>query len=137
MLTWPRADSFTRPIHEIWSAEEIPGYEAVVERPMDLGTVLRNADTGAYITPTGAFDATACANDVLRTFANAMSYNAAGTTFHNHAKALTTRFRRRLEKLPPSPLPPPPPSVPAAALAVPPRPPRGGGSGKGAPKGAA
>lgn len=99
MLMWPHAEDFARPVFEIWSSDDLPGYSSVVTRPMDIGTVRRSMEQGMYVTPAGTFHASACAADVSLTFANAMAYNAEGTTFHAEAKALATRFSERVAAL--------------------------------------
>lgn len=112
MLMWPHAEDFARPVSEIWSADDLPGYSNVVRRPMDIGTVRRSMEQGVYVTPSGTFHASACAADVSLTFANAMAYNAEGTPFHAEAKALATRFSERVAALD------------ASLAAIPPTPPR-------------
>ncbi|XP_026402656.1 transcription factor GTE8-like [Papaver somniferum] len=67
----------------------IPDYFTVIKQPMDLGTVQRKIDTGAYLSP---LDFVA---DVRLTFSNAKTYNPRGTDVHTMADTLSKYFEVR------------------------------------------
>ena len=56
--------------------EIAPGYSSVVRRPMDLGTLKKNVETGA-IRSTKGFQ-----RDVMLMFTNAIMYNSSGHDVH-------------------------------------------------------
>ncbi|MCL7023218.1 hypothetical protein MKW94_006149 [Papaver nudicaule] len=67
----------------------IPDYFTVIKEPMDLGTVQKKIDTGAYSSPLG-FVA-----DVRLTFSNAKAYNPRGNDVHTMADTLSKYFEVR------------------------------------------
>ncbi|KAI3872892.1 hypothetical protein MKX03_029934, partial [Papaver bracteatum] len=67
----------------------IPDYFTVIKQPMDLGTVQRKIDTGAYFSP---LDFVA---DVRLTFSNAKTYNPRGNDVHTMADTLSKYFEVR------------------------------------------
>ncbi|KAI3901879.1 hypothetical protein MKW92_037403 [Papaver armeniacum] len=67
----------------------IPDYFTVIKQPMDLGTVQRKIDTGAYLSP---LDFVA---DVRLTFSNAKTYNPRGNDVHTMADTLSKYFEVR------------------------------------------
>lgn len=71
---WP----FLEPV----SKAQAPDYLEVVQRPMDLGTVLRRLDDDHYTSPEAMF------NDTLLVFDNAQVYNASEHLIHQMAKDL-------------------------------------------------
>jgi len=70
----------------------IPDYFTIIKKPMDLGTVKMNMDSGAMTTPEQFKD------DMLLTFANAMKYNPPEHDVHKMAKALSELFVSKWEK---------------------------------------
>eukprot|EP00877_Chromochloris_zofingiensis_P004906 jgi/Chrzof1/14416/Cz09g02040.t1 len=76
---WP----FLEPV----SKAQAPDYLEVVQRPMDLGTVLRRLDDDHYTSPEAMF------NDTLLVFDNAQVYNASEHLIHQMAKDLKNVFQ--------------------------------------------
>jgi hypothetical protein len=71
----------------------LPDYFEVIKKPMDLGTVHKKLDNGAY----HAIDD--FHNEVNLTFDNAMAYNEEGTVVYDMAKELKVKFEADYEKL--------------------------------------
>ena len=80
----PEASAFLAPVDP--DAQGLPDYRDVVARPMDLGTVRRNIERGAYAS------AAACDADVRLTFDNALAYNACAHPLHACAAALRDAY---------------------------------------------
>eukprot|EP00293_Proteomonas_sulcata_P019859 CAMPEP_0184305978 /NCGR_PEP_ID=MMETSP1049-20130417/15094_1 /TAXON_ID=77928 /ORGANISM="Proteomonas sulcata, Strain CCMP704" /LENGTH=502 /DNA_ID=CAMNT_0026618143 /DNA_START=105 /DNA_END=1613 /DNA_ORIENTATION=+ len=74
--SWP----FLQPVDPV--ALQIPDYPAVIQKPMDLGTVGLRLKTGFYQNPHG-FD-----EDVRLVMRNAMTYNPPGHPVHEDARRL-------------------------------------------------
>ena len=64
----------------------LPDYFEVIKKPMDLGTIHKKLDNGAY------HSIEAFSKDVNLTFDNAMAYNDEGTVVYDMAKELKTKF---------------------------------------------
>ena len=75
----------------------LPDYFDVIKKPMDLGTIQKKLDSGAY-TSIEAFEA-----DVHLTFDNAMHYNEDASVVHDMARELKAKFivdhKKLLEQL--------------------------------------
>lgn len=41
--------SFSQPVSELWQSDAIPGYDDIITNPMDLRTVMRKMESGAYV----------------------------------------------------------------------------------------
>ncbi|EME31085.1 Transcription factor GTE2 [Galdieria sulphuraria] len=98
------ARAFLKPIDELFTSEEIPGYFQIVKHPMDLGTVLYRMELGLYRHPTveelpkyPQFDLERFKADVRLVWENAMTYNLQGTPYHTTAAKLSETFERKLE----------------------------------------
>lgn len=64
----------------------LPDYFEVIKKPMDLGTIHKKLDNGAY------HSIEDFSKDVNLTFDNAMAYNDEGTVVYDMAKELKTKF---------------------------------------------
>lgn len=71
----------------------LPDYFEIIKKPMDLGTVSKKLDSGAYHSIRD-FQA-----DVNLTFDNAMGYNEKGSVVYDMAKELKTKFEDDYKKL--------------------------------------
>lgn len=71
----------------------LPDYFEIIKKPMDLGTIHKKLDAGAYHT-IEEFQA-----DVNLTFDNAMTYNERGTVVYDMAKELKVKFESDYKKL--------------------------------------
>eukprot|EP00189_Rhodosorus_marinus_P000881 CAMPEP_0113967052 /NCGR_PEP_ID=MMETSP0011_2-20120614/8686_1 /TAXON_ID=101924 /ORGANISM="Rhodosorus marinus" /LENGTH=1177 /DNA_ID=CAMNT_0000979833 /DNA_START=465 /DNA_END=3998 /DNA_ORIENTATION=+ /assembly_acc=CAM_ASM_000156 len=99
--------SFSKPVTELWKPEAIPGYHDIVKKPMDLGTVMRKMESGAYgheYTQSGKqgdnFNVEMWAEDMRLIFSNAISYNRAGDQIHDAAKSLLAKLEQKLFEMP-------------------------------------
>jgi Bromodomain extra-terminal - transcription regulation/Bromodomain len=111
----PAADVFAKPVLEMWSPEDLPGYFDAVPVPMDLGTVMRRTRTLEYIlerpsSPNSSttildFDDAAFFADVRRVFRNAMAYNDSKSDFYRNARRLLGQADRRFSVRPAIPPP--------------------------------
>jgi len=98
------ARAFLKPVDELFTPEEIPGYFEIIQHPMDLGTVLYRMELGLYRHPTmedtpkyAQFDLERFKADVRLVWENAMTYNLQGTPYHVTAAKLSETFERKLE----------------------------------------
>ena len=71
----------------------LPDYFVVIKKPMDLGTVHKKLDSGAYHVIEDF------QKDVNLTFDNAMTYNEPDTVVYDMAKELKTKFEVDFKKL--------------------------------------
>jgi hypothetical protein len=71
----------------------LPDYFEIIKKPMDLGSVHKKLDSGAYHAIEDF------AGDCNLTFDNAMSYNEAGSVVYDMAKELKVKFQADHEKL--------------------------------------
>ena len=71
----------------------LPDYFDIIKKPMDLGTIHKKLDAGAYHAIED-FNA-----DVNLTFDNAMVFNESGTVVYDMAKELKTKFEADFKKL--------------------------------------
>ena len=82
------AAPFNQPVDP--EALNLPTYRALIERPMDLGTIKDNLRNGLYANM-GEFY-----NDVTLTFENAMKFNPKGHYIHSNAELLLAEVRKGL-----------------------------------------
>mmetsp|Transcript_9189 Transcript_9189/g.27657 ORF Transcript_9189/g.27657 Transcript_9189/m.27657 type:complete len:1024 (-) Transcript_9189:207-3278(-) len=94
------AVSFAQPVTELWRSEAIPNYHAVIKHPMDLRTVMRKMESGAYVDTQGDFDPELWAADMRLIFSNAMTYNRVGDAIYEAAKNLLQRFEQKIQDMP-------------------------------------
>lgn len=71
----------------------LPDYFEVIKKPMDLGTIQKKLDSGAY------HQIEDFQTDTNLTFENAMAYNEAGTVVYDMAKELKIKFEDDFKKL--------------------------------------
>ena len=92
------AEPFQTPVD--WKALGIPDYPTIIKRPMDLGTVWSQLESGHY----------SCARDVAAdvelVWANAMTYNMDDSWIHQAASKLKARTCIRIVTLTTHPTPP-------------------------------
>jgi len=82
------AGAFLRPITE----DKVPGYPAVVKRPMDLQTIKRNIECG-HTRNTAEFQ-----RDIMLMATNAVFYNARGHNLHDRANCLLRDALAKIEE---------------------------------------
>lgn len=99
--------AFSKPITEIWSADQLPGYFDMIKTPMDLDTVRKRLESGHYMDgpvvsdiEDGTFDVSSFSKDVRLIFENARSYNRPGDVFYEAATRLLDKFNTKISKLP-------------------------------------
>lgn len=100
LLADPAADAFARPVLEMWSIDEVPGYAEVVPEPMDLGTVRKNTKSLEYIHDVGGvidFDDNRFVADVRKVFRNCMAYNDSKSEFYRIAKRMLAQVGRKFK----------------------------------------
>lgn len=86
------ADWFLAPVDAV--ALGVPHYSAIVDAPMDLGTVKHSLDSGEYSDP-HAFIA-----DMRRVFRNAMTFNVLPEApVHEAARSLHAKFEDQLQSI--------------------------------------
>lgn len=71
----------------------LPDYFDIIKRPMDLGTVRRNIDTGLYR------DAAQLFADINLTFDNAMLYNPKGSDIYNLAQQTKKQMEQKIKEI--------------------------------------
>eukprot|EP00871_Galdieria_phlegrea_P002236 jgi/Galph1/3012/GphlegSOOS_G1676.1 len=98
------ARAFLKPVNELFTSEEIPGYYQIIQHPMDLGTVLYRMELGLYRDPgiqefsrLPKFDLERFKADVRLVWENAMTYNLENTPYYVAAAKLSETFERKLE----------------------------------------
>lgn len=98
---------FARPINQLWSVEQLPGYFDMVKNPMDLGTLRDRLETGFYMKTPGkneveevTFDVESFKRDTLLVFSNACIYNRPGDVYFSAATRLREKFVSRMAKMP-------------------------------------
>lgn len=87
LLAHKNAVAFKEPVDPVRLG--IPDYFSIISEPMDLGTVMKKLNTGAYSNPC------AFASDVRLTFNNAKTYNSADNLYHKMADVLSKLFEAR------------------------------------------
>eukprot|EP00198_Chlamydomonas_reinhardtii_P011600 XP_001700937.1 hypothetical protein CHLREDRAFT_187405 [Chlamydomonas reinhardtii] len=86
----PRAAPFLRPV-------KIPGYEEIIEMPMDLGTILRRLTSGYYSTTTGPLH---MLDDVRLVWSNCRRFNEPGSPIIGDCEHVRSVFNRAWQKAP-------------------------------------
>ena len=71
----------------------LPDYFDIIKRPMDLGTIRRNIDTGLYR------DASQLLADLNLTFDNAMLYNPKGTEIYTVAQQTKKQMEQKIKEI--------------------------------------
>jgi Bromodomain/Bromodomain extra-terminal - transcription regulation len=93
--------NFQRPVMEMWSPAEIPGYAKQIKHPMDLGTIQGMLENKGYADDrTGLFNYKLFAADVCLTFDNCCKYNGESTDMHKIATQFLAWFRAEMAKMP-------------------------------------
>lgn len=85
----PAADVFLKPVNELWSEEDLPGYFDIIQYPMDLGTVHKQTKALDYVKENDGkldFDDAAFLSDLRLVFRNAMKYNHPKSEFYRVAR---------------------------------------------------
>mmetsp|Transcript_15677 Transcript_15677/g.31664 ORF Transcript_15677/g.31664 Transcript_15677/m.31664 type:complete len:216 (-) Transcript_15677:99-746(-) len=85
------AEPFREPVD--WKALGLFDYPQIIKRPMDLGKVKENLQSGKYRTAGEAAD------DIRLVWKNCMTYNADGSDFYNLAKNMSKKFEDKYAKL--------------------------------------
>lgn len=94
----PGAEVFLKPVNELWSEDDLPGYFGIISVPMDLGTVLKRTKALDYVTERGErldFDDAAFYHDLRLVFRNAMTYNHPKSDFYRTARRLLALANRK------------------------------------------
>lgn len=88
-----RADCgpFREPVD--WKGLELWDYPKIITKMMDLGTVKRKLDKGAYKSTAD------CAEDIRLIWKNCKTYNADGSVFYVLAESFSKRFEERYKKI--------------------------------------
>lgn len=107
MLRMKDGFAFSKPIDQLWSVDQLPGYFEMISTPMDLDTVRQRLESGHYMTSPGKdeveevkFDVTKFSVDVRLIFNNARTYNRPGDLFYEAATRLLEKFDSKIAKLP-------------------------------------
>lgn len=107
MLRLKDAFGFSKPIDQLWSVDQLPGYFDIIRNPMDLDTVRRRLESGFYLSAPGkqeveevTFDADKFSTDMRLIFTNARSYNREGDIFYDAATRLLEKFESKMKTLP-------------------------------------
>lgn len=93
---------FAKPVLEIWTEDEVPGYAETVTNPMDLGTLLKKVNQLDYLVERGGsldFDVVTFSEDLRRVFKNCMLYNDVTSEYYRHARRLLVRTDRKYTSL--------------------------------------
>lgn len=107
MIRLKDGQAFARPINQLWTVEQLPGYFDMIKHPMDLGTLRDRLETGFYMKGSGkeevdevVFDVEGFKSDTLLVFSNACTYNRPGDVFYLAATRLREKFESRMSKMP-------------------------------------
>lgn len=107
MLRLKDAFGFSKPIDQLWSVDQLPGYFDIVTNPMDLDTVRRRLEAAFYLSPLGKqeveelmFDENSFTTDMRQIFNNARTYNRAGDIFYEAATRLLDKFQTKMKQMP-------------------------------------
>jgi len=87
----PNADAFNEPVD--WEGLKLDDYLDVIKEPMDLGTILRNLESGYYTNVEGVFQ------HLDLVWRNAMMYNTEGSPVHEAAKKLEVLTQKKFSDL--------------------------------------
>lgn len=117
MLRLKDGFAFSKPIDQLWSRDQLPGYFEMITTPMDLDTVRKRLESGFYMNASGRdeggevkFDEFKFSADMRLIFVNARTYNRPGDLFYEAASRLLEKFESKISKLP-SPIQAPTPST--------------------------
>ena len=107
MLRLKDGFGFSKPIDQLWSVDQLPGYFEMITNPMDLDTVRERLETGHYASTLGkeeveevVFDIENFTKDMKLIFENARTYNRPGDTFFEAANRLSEKFESKMKQLP-------------------------------------
>lgn len=107
MLRMKDGFAFSKPIDQLWSVDQLPGYFEMISTPMDLDTVRQSLESGHYMTSPGkneveevTFDVNKFSIDMRLIFNNAHTYNRPGDLFYEAASRLLEKFNAKIAKLP-------------------------------------
>lgn len=107
MIRLKDGHAFSRPINQLWSVEQLPGYFDMIKHPMDLGTLRERLENGFYMKVPGkeeveevVFDVDAFKSDTSLVFSNACTYNRPGDVYFSAATRLREKFESRMSKMP-------------------------------------
>lgn len=107
MLRLKDGFGFSKPIDQLWSVDQLPGYFEMVTNPMDLDTVRQRLESGYYLSTPGKdeveevlFGVEAFSVDMRLIFKNAQTYNRAGDVFFEAATRLREKFEARIAQMP-------------------------------------
>lgn len=107
MLRLKDGFGFSKPIDQLWSVDQLPGYFELITHPMDLDTVRQKLESGRYLSTPGkeeveevVFDAKAFSVDMCLIFNNAQTYNRAGDIFYEAATRLMEKFKTKMKQMP-------------------------------------
>ncbi len=81
MMSRKDSEFFREPVD--WEGLGLYDYPVIIKNPMDLGTVKRKLERGAYRRPSEL------AADVRLIFSNAMTYNTPNSKVYNYARTLS------------------------------------------------
>ena len=85
------AEAFLAPVD--WESLKLPDYPVIIKKPMDLGTIKSNIESGKYD------DAYDFAEDVRLVWKNAKLYNTPGSPIYVNAESLSQQFERKFPKI--------------------------------------
>lgn len=107
MLRLKDGFGFSKPIDQLWSVEQLPGYFQLINSPMDLDTVRKRLESAFYMSTPGkaeveevVFDAPAFAIDMRLIFNNARTYNRTGDVFYEASTRLLDKFELKFKAMP-------------------------------------
>lgn len=107
MLRMKDGFAFSKPIDQLWSVDQLPGYFEMISTPMDLDTVRQRLESGHYMASTGKeeveevkFDVAKFSVDMRLIFNNARTYNRPGDLFYEAATRLLEKFDSKVANLP-------------------------------------
>lgn len=107
MLRLKDGFGFSKPIDQLWSVDQLPGYFEMITNPMDLDTVRKRLETGHYSSTQGKeeveeviFDTENFTKDMKLIFENARTYNRPGDIFFEAANRLSEKFESKMKQLP-------------------------------------
>ena len=85
------SEAFLEPVD--WEALKLPDYPVIIKKPMDLGTIRTNIETGKYD------DAYDFAEDLRLVWKNAKLYNTPGSPIYINAETLSQLFERKFPRI--------------------------------------
>lgn len=107
MLRLKDGFGFSKPIDQLWSVDQLPGYFEMISNPMDLDTVRQRLEEGYYLSSPGKeeveevmFNSESFASDMRLIFSNAKTYNRSGDIFYDAATRLSEKFETKFAQMP-------------------------------------